>query len=146
MRAFIVTLPLLIAASPVAAQAPAPSKLDDAERVLSDPGMADRLSRAMDAVSDALLNLPVGKVQAAVEGRQPTAAEKHMTVRDLERRHDPNFERNFHRQMAEMRPRIEQSMKAMADALPTVMKGLSDASEAIDRAAANIPDPTYPKR
>jgi hypothetical protein len=41
---------------------------------------------------------------------------------------------------------IAQGMKALSDALPPVMKALDDASRAIDRAAANMPDPTYPKR
>ena len=37
-------------------------------------------------------------------------------------------------------------MKALNVALPAMMKALDDAGRAIDRAAANMPDPTYPKR
>jgi hypothetical protein len=149
MRTAIAVLALLIAA-PAAAQAPAPSAPPPAEqqveRALNDPAMADRLAHAMDAVSKAFLNLRVGEVQAAVEGREATPAEKQMTVRDLERRSDPDFERNFRRQMAQVRPIMQQSMKAMAEALPAMRQGLEQAREAIERAAANMPDPTYPKR
>ena len=37
-------------------------------------------------------------------------------------------------------------MKALSDALPAISKALDEASRAIERAAANMPDPTYPKR
>jgi hypothetical protein len=48
--------------------------------------------------------------------------------------------------MAEARPMIQQSMKALADALPSMMQGLAQAQQSLERAAANMPDPTYPKR
>ena len=41
---------------------------------------------------------------------------------------------------------MRQSMKALSDALPAMMKSLQGAKEAIERAAANMPDPNYPKR
>jgi hypothetical protein len=93
-----------------------------------------------------LLDLKVGAIQAAAEGRKATEAEKRLTVRDIGRRNDPNFDRNLRRQVAEARPKIAQGMQALADALPAMVKALDDASRAIDRAAANMPDPTYPKR
>ena len=100
----------------------------------------------MQALSKAFLDLPVGEVQAAVQGRAPTAAEKKLTVRDLGRRNDPNFERDLQRQIAQSGPMIRQSMKALSDSIPAMMKGLQDMQESIERAAANMPDPTYPKR
>ena len=116
------------------------------QRVLNDPAMADRLSGMMQAMSQAFLNLPVGEIQAAAEGRKPTAAERRMTVRDVGRRDDPKFERNFERQMANSKPMIQQSMRALSTALPAMMKGMEDMGRALERAAANMPDPTYPKR
>jgi hypothetical protein len=100
----------------------------------------------MQVLSKAFLDLPVGEVQAAVEGRTPTAAERRMTVRDVARRDDPNFDRNFQRQIAQTGPMVRQSMAAMSQALPAVMQGLQQAGKALERAAANMPDPTYPKR
>jgi hypothetical protein len=38
------------------------------------------------------------------------------------------------------------SMGAMKAALPSIMKGLNDAREAMDKALANMPSPTYPAR
>jgi hypothetical protein len=139
----LTALSLLIVGSPLAAQTPAPvPPQQEIQRALNDPAMADRLANAMEALSDAFMNLPVGQVQAAVEGRKPTAQEKRLTVRDVARRDHVDVRR----EIAAARPMIQQSMKAMADAMPALMKGLNDASEALDRAAANMPDPTYPKR
>jgi hypothetical protein len=154
MRTSLILLPLLLAASPAFAQPAAPvtappqakDPTAEMQRVLNDPAMADRLANMMQALSKAFLNLPVGEVQAAVEGRKPTVAERRMTVRDIERRDNPDFDRDFQQRMAQAKPMIQQSMTAMSQALPGIMKGLQQAGQALERAAANMPDPTYPKR
>jgi uncharacterized protein YPO0396 len=143
MRALIV-LAALAAPAPALAQPPAESI--QLPRELTDPATADRLAKTMQGLTDALLDLKVGEIQAAAEGRRATTEERKVTIRDTERRKDPNFERNLHRQVAEAGPKITQAMKTLSDALPAITKALDDASRAIDRAAANMPDPTYPKR
>jgi hypothetical protein len=148
MRTTLVLFPLMLCATPALAQSPAqpPSPTIRVPLEFTDPATADKLANAVQAVSKAFLDLPVGEVQAAVEGRRPTPADKKLTVRDLGRRDDPNFDRKFRQQIAQARPAIEHGMKALNQALPAVMKALDDAGRAIDRAAANMPDPTYPKR
>jgi hypothetical protein len=147
MRKTLILLPILLTASPALAQAaPTPPETAQIERALCDPAMADRLTNAMQVMSKAFLDLPAGEVQAALEGRRATPAEKRMTVRDMARRDDPNFDRNFQRQIAQSGPVIRQSMRAMSQALPAMMQGLTQAQHALERAAANMPDPTYPKR
>ncbi|HEX6741720.1 MAG TPA: hypothetical protein VF079_08005 [Sphingomicrobium sp.] len=149
MRTRLILLPLLLSASPAFAQTPAPAPAQtpqEMQRVLNDPVMADRLANVMQALSKAFLELPVGEVQAAVEGRKPTAAERRMTVRDLGRRDDPNFDRNFRQQMANAKPMVQHSMRALSEALPGMMKGMQDAQQSLERAMSNMPDPTYPKR
>ena len=138
---------IALAALPAAAlAAPPPSSAIKAPPQLTDPAMADKLARTMDGLTSALLDMKVGEVEAAVEGRKATPAERNHTVRDLVRRDDPKAERDIRRQVAEAGPKIEQGMKALSDAMPAIMKALEDAGRAIDRAAANMPDPTYPKR
>lgn len=144
MRTTLVLLPLLLSATPALAQ-PAPP-VAPLPPELTDPATADRLADAMQGLSQAMLDLKVGEVKAALEGRKATPAEKKLTVRDLGRRDDPDFDRNVGRQMAQVRPIVRQSMKAMNEALPAMMHGLQQASDAIERAAANMPDPAYPKR
>ncbi len=39
-----------------------------------------------------------------------------------------------------------QSIRAVNDAIPQVVEGLQQVSRSLQRATANLPDPTYPKR
>ena len=151
MRSKLVLIPLLLTASPAFAQAaqpvgPAEPRIIHIPPELTDPRTADKLANAMQALSNAFLNMPVGELKAAVEGRPATASERHMTVRDLARSDDPNFDRKFQQHMAEVRPMMHQSMRALNDALPQMMQGLEQAGKALERAAANMPDPNYPRR
>lgn len=145
MHKSLFLLPLVLSASPAFAQ-PAPADTIQIPRELTDPATVQRLTGTMQALSKALLDIRVGELKAAAEGRQATPAEKRMTVRDIARREDPNFDRNISREIAQTGPVIRQGMKAMSDALPAMMQGLDQAQKALERAAANMPDPTYPKR
>ena len=145
MRINILLLPMFACATPVLAQ-PTTAETVQVPPEMTDPATADKLANAIQALSKAFLDLPVGDVQAALEGRKATTSEKKLTVRDLGRRDNPNFEREFNRQIAESKPMIEHSMKALAAAMPAIMKGVTEAGQAIERATTNLPDPTYPKR
>jgi hypothetical protein len=141
MRKSLILLPLLFVAAPAMAQ-PAPQLPPQ----LTDPATAQKLTNAMQALSGVFLNMKVGEVQAALEGRQATPAERNMTVRDMARRDDPDFDRHFQQRMANVGPTVQQSMRALNQALPAMMKGLTEAEKSLDRAIANLPDPNYPKR
>lgn len=148
MRAFQLILPLALVASPALAETK-PTPLTETIVVppeLTDPAMADRLGGMMQALSKAFLNLPVGEIAAAAEGRPPTQADRRQTIRDLGRKQDPNFERNLDRDLAASRVAMQETMKAFATALPAMMKGLAEAGRAIEQATANLPSPVYPKR
>jgi hypothetical protein len=142
----LILVPLLLSASPALAQAapppPAPVQAQEIQRVLNDPAMVDRMTNVMQALSKAFLDMPVGGIEAAVEGRQATPAERRRTVRDIE----PGVGRDVQAQMAQARPMVRQSMKALSDSLPSMMSGLKQVQESLERAMANMPDPTYPKR
>jgi len=155
MRLAYLALPLLLAGSPVLAQAaPQQQRLQVPAREaplqvppeLTDPRTAERLARMTQALGNAFLNLPVGELEAIAEGREPTAADRRRTLRDSGRAGDPNFERDFQQQLAQAGPIMQTSMKAMSAALPAMMQALQQAGEALERATANLPSPTYPKR
>jgi hypothetical protein len=136
-------------AQPTPTQPAAPAQRDptaDIARRVADPATADKLARSMQALGKALLDLPVGEVQAALEGRRVTSADKRLTVRDLGRRDDPQFDRKFAAQLANAGPMMQQGLKAIGEALPAITQSLMQAGEAVERAAANMPDPTYPRR
>jgi hypothetical protein len=142
MTKSLIMLPLLLCATPALAQPVEPQLPQE----LTDPAVAQRLQRSMQVLSKTLLDLRVGEMQAAIEGRKASAAEKKLTVRDLGRRDDPNFDRRLDERIAAAGPVIDRSMKAVSEAMPSILESVSKARESIERAAANMPDPTYPKR
>ena len=98
------------------------------------------------ALSRALMNVRVGEVQAALQGREASPRERNMTVGDLARQKDPDFDRHLQRQVASMGPQLQRSVAAVNRALPAMKHALDDVQQSLDRALANMPDPTYPKR
>ena len=141
MRTYLALIPLLVIAGPAIAATP-----PQLPPQLTDPATAQRLTNVMQTLSNAFLNVKVGGVEAAIEGREASPQEKNLTVGDMARRDDPNFDRNLHRHIAEVGPTMQRSMSALNQALPEVMQSLHDAKKSLERAAANMPDPTYPKR
>ena len=141
MRKSLILLPVLLCETPALAQ-PAPQLPPE----LTDPRTAQRITNAMQAVSGALLNLKVGEVRAALEGRLPSPEERNLTVGDLARSKDPDFDRKFQQRVARVGPMVQHSMRTLNQALPEVMRDLKDAQKSLERAVANLPDPTYPQR
>jgi hypothetical protein len=141
MRTTLILLPLLLAATPAVAQ-PVPQLPPQ----LTDPATAQAMTDAMQGVSQAFLNMRVGEMKAAIEGRDATPAERRMTVRDMARRNDPDFDRHLQQKIATVGPTMQRSMNAVNQAMPAIMQSLMQAQQAVERAVANLPDPTYPRR
>ena len=133
MRPMLIALPALLLAAPAAAQ-PA----NDLTRELTDPRTADRLGKMVGALSRALLDLNVGEIEAAVEGRPVTDADRRRTVREMAGG-DRNLDRRIEQQAAG-------GMRAMAAAVPAIINSVDRAAAEIDRAVANLPTPGYPRR
>ena len=146
MRIRLCLIPLSLCATPAWAQAVAPPLPPEPQVTQIAPETAERLVGSVQALSEALLDLKVGGAQAALEGREPTRAERNETVRQLGRRKDPNFDRDIQRQIAAAKPRMEQSIQALNQALPEIAGDLQRARTALERAIANMPDPNYPRR
>jgi hypothetical protein len=128
------------------AQAAAPAAPLQPQEIRISPESADRVADAMQSLSKAILDLKIGGVQAALEGRQPTPADRHLTVRDLARRNNPKLDRDIDRQIASARPTMEQGIRALNQTLPEVAQDLQRAQQSIERAISNMPDPNYPRR
>ena len=149
MRMLAVFSACLLVSAPAAAAEPAPVEGFEIPAELTDPAMGETLGKMFGALTKAVMDMPVGEMQAAVEGRQPTPADKTRTVRDVAGR-NPDFERQVEAQAAQAVPRMQAGLKAMASSLPAMMKALERAAEQMegssDRATANLPQPGYPKR
>jgi len=146
MRLQLTLLPIALMASPVAAQAPAPVDPIQIPPELTDPATMARVGDMVGALSKAFLNLPVGEVEAAAQGRPVTSADRDRTLRDVAGGGDPNFEANLQRQIAASQVTMQASMRAMAAAMPAISRAVNEAAQEIERAAANLPQPGYPRR
>lgn len=149
MSKILFALPLVLCGSPVLAQVvppPSPPQAFQLPPELTDPSTMQRVAGAMQAASQALMNVKVGEMRAAIEGHEPSARQRNETVGDLVRQKDPNFDRDVARELANAGPKIGRAMKALNQALPALERSLAQAQQAFDRATANLPDPTYPRR
>ena len=72
MRHMFLVLPLLAIAAPAVAQAQPQPETIQIPPELTDPATAAKLANMAKVMSDAFLDLPVGEIQAAAEGRKPT--------------------------------------------------------------------------
>jgi hypothetical protein len=150
MRALAVLLPFVMLAAPAAAADPAPKPEGlQIPPELTNPAMAQTLAKMLGSVTKAMMDMPVGELEAAAKGREATPAEKSRTVRDVAGA-DPQFERKVEQEIAAGVPRLQAGMKAMAASLPQMMQALEQAAQqmegSIDRATANLPQPGYPKQ
>ncbi|HVH38170.1 MAG TPA: hypothetical protein VM757_06245 [Sphingomicrobium sp.] len=144
MRVSLFIVPAALLAAPAAAQPapPQPAPTIQLPNELLDPAWADRLTDVLQVMSKSMLEMPVGEVQAALEGRQPTLDDRRKTVRS----ETGMDERQMRQQIEAARPQMRAAMKGMAAALPAMMKGLSEAGREMEKATANMPQPGYPKR
>ena len=142
MRAVLILVPALLASSPALAAQPAPGAI--LPPMLSDPAMADQLGRVAGALTRSLMNLPVGELEAAIEGRPATRADRSRTVRDSIG--DPYVEQRVADQAAASGRTIQAASQALARSLPAILQAIDGAKADIERTIGNLPDPTYPRR
>ncbi|MEO6246971.1 MAG: hypothetical protein ABIO85_00095 [Sphingomicrobium sp.] len=159
MRKFIL-FPLLAVTSPALSQGapypapypgpytfPAPpTGMPAIPQELFDPAVPAQLGRMAGALTGAFMRLPVGELEAAIAGRPVTPADRRKTVGSEARRDNPNIERDLQRDVASSAGRVQSGARAMQRAMPVVAQAMGQAVEAIERATANMPDPTYPRR
>ena len=145
MRQLFFVIPaLLIAAPAVAAPAPAPEAPIVIPPELTDPAVADQLGRVAGVLAKSLMNLPVGEMEAAIEGRPPTPADRAKTVRDSV--NDPYLEHRITAEAAASGRMMQAATKALVASLPAIMQSLEGAKQELERATANLPSPVYPKQ
>lgn len=142
MRALLLALPLVLIPVPAAA-APAEAPQVQIPPELSDPAVADKLTRTLGPLSRALMNMPVGELEAALAGREPTAADRSKRLSD---QIGPEGQRELETTIAAAGPQMRAMQKALVASLPAIMSALGNVGKELEQATANLPDPTYPKR
>ena len=112
--------------------------------VLTDPAMADQVGNIAGVLTRSLMNLPVGEVEAAIEGRVPTRADRQRTVRDSIG--DPYLDQRIAAEAAASGRTIQAASRALASSLPSILQAVEGARGEIERAIGNLPSPAYPRR
>jgi hypothetical protein len=136
----LLLLPALLFATPAAAQgASVPQQLPPE---VASGQIVDQLQPVLRAMSRAFLNLPVGELEAAVEGRPATPRDRNKTVRDA----TGMSERELDQGIAASAGTLKAGTQAMARSWPVISQALSKAGEEMEKAIANAPSPVYPKR
>lgn len=146
MHKSLLFIPLLFCAGPAFAQDMPPPSAIQLPPALTDPAAQMKLAMKLQRISTALLNIRVGDMQAALEGREATPRERNETVGDIVRKKDPNFDRDVQREVATVGPKIQRSVQALNRALPEMIRSVDDAQRSLKRAVSNLPDPNYPER
>ena len=141
MRAIWIALPLVLAPVPALA---APKVAPRLPPELSDPAMADKLGKVAGVLTRSLMDLPVGELEATIQGREPTVADRNRRVRDAIG--GPQAERRVEAQVAQSGRQMQAMSKALVDSLPSIMGALEELETRMERVTANLPDPTYPRQ
>ena len=142
MRALLLALPLALIPVPASA-APAETPQAQIPPELSDPAVADKLTRALGPLSRALMNMPIGELEAALAGREATAADRSKRLSD---QIGPEGQKELEATIAAAGPQMRAMQKALVASLPAIMSALGNVEKELEQATANLPDPTYPKR
>ena len=138
---------ILAAAAAPASAAPPPAPAPIAiPRELTDPAMADRLGRTMGAMAHAVMNIPVGEMQAAIEGRPVTRADRNRRIGDVAGPDGRAMADHVAGNGAATGRAMQAAGRAMIGALPAILEAVRGAESEIERATSNLPDPTYPSR
>ena len=140
MRLYLLAAPLLLTASAAIAAPGQPEPAIEIPPEMTDPHFIDRLMGMSDALSKAFLDLRVGEIEAAAEGRQPNAEDRNRTVGQVVQISPQELDR----QIAEARPQVEAATQALARELPKISRQLSELARSLQRAADNMPQPYNP--
>ena len=156
VRLLILGLSMMVAAPAVSAPpvavppmpVPPPVTAPILPPVLTDPAMADQVGTIAGVLTRSLMNLPVGEVEAAIEGRVPTRADRQRTVRDSIG--DPYLDQRIAAEAAASGRTIQvvgqAAGRALAAALPSILQAVEGARGEVERAIGNLPSPAYPRR
>jgi hypothetical protein len=145
MRSLLI-VPLLSLATPALAQAypmPAPTPLPPR---MMDPALPGQLGRMAGALTHAIMNLPVGELEAAIEGRPAFPADRRKTVGSEVGRDNPYVEQDIQRDVTSTTSAVQSSARAIQRAMPAIQQAVGEAAATIERETANLPSPYYPRR
>lgn len=141
-KLLIAALALTISAPALAADRDDRRDTDRVVRQLSDPRIARELGDTLGALVDAMMDVRIGRLAAVLGGdRNPGRAEADRTIGDLASRDDPYFRDRTRAEVRAMTAGTGAAMRAMAAAIPELMRTADQIERDIERVARTIPLP-----
>jgi hypothetical protein len=147
MRKFLIPLSLAGAAAltalPVAAQhRPAPAQHREEETLRGGAEMLRQAAPMLDRSADSALELDIGPLLDALHPYGPRG--RHMTLRQLGRQNDPDFDNKLRRSIYRGSARTAATLDAMATAAPSIRQSLRQMEAAIAGAVVEARRPLPP--
>lgn len=93
----------------------------DLGRILDDPDLPEKAARSTEALVAVLETLPIGNIEAAIDGREPTDADRVRTLGDVIDVDGREIGGELAMAIAENRPRIEAGIDAAVVTLPALL-------------------------
>jgi hypothetical protein len=97
----------------------------------------------VDRSTDRALDMDIGPLLDALHPYSPRG--RHMTLRDMGQRDDPNFEAKLHRSIYRGTARAAATLDAMANAAPSIRQSLRQMEAAIAGAVDEAERPLPPR-
>lgn len=123
-----------------AATAPLPDPRDEEmRRNLPDPAELKAMGEVAARAMEAMMDVPIGPLREAVEGRKLSRREREETIGDVARRDDPQFKERMRDQMAGATVAMGAMMEQMVTIAPVLRNTLEDVARRTEEAARQVP-------
>jgi len=155
MRKFLIPAAALALAAPAVAQhqpasqapvkpsastAPLPDPRDEEmRRSMPDPAEVKAMGEVAARAMEAMMDVPIGPLREAVEGRKLSRREREETLGDVARRDDPNFKDRMRDQAQVATVAMGALMEQMVNIAPVLRNTLEDVVRRTEEAARQVP-------
>lgn len=156
MRKFLMAMTALAAATPAIAQQPLPEPIhgpgaaplpdprdEELRRSIPHPREIEAMGEVVDRTVGAVLDVPVGPLREAIEGRRLSRREREETLGDHARRDDPYFRERMRDQIAVASIAVGVLAEQMAVMAPVFRRTLEDIERRVADAARGYPPRDY---
>lgn len=145
MRLVLAPVIALALASPALAAPRDSDRVEDARdvaRELENSPIVDNMGGVLGALTDALLDLPVGRILAAARGEaNPDPVEADRTIADIGEERDPDFRERTRDEVAAAGAAAAGTTRAVARTLPEIARSADVLERELERVARTLPLP-----
>jgi len=115
-------------------------------RAVPGPQELERVGDVTAATVDAILDVPIGPLREAIEGRRLSRREREETLGDHARKDDPYFRERMRDQITIASAAVGVLAEQMAVMTPVLRQTLEDAQRRVEEAARGVPPREYDRR